>query len=68
MRHHVLAANLIDPGWWSGTVGYSRTSHPSLASLQQKRHRTRQKLNLLTTLLLSQGAPMLLVGDEMKRT
>jgi glycogen operon protein len=30
--------------------------------------RTRQKRNLLATLLLSQGVPMLLAGDEMGRT
>ncbi|MBA3237676.1 MAG: glycogen debranching protein GlgX [Parachlamydiaceae bacterium] len=30
--------------------------------------RNRQKLNFLTTLLLSQGVPMILAGDEMGRT
>jgi isoamylase len=39
------------------------TDDPEIAAL-----RTRQKRNLLTTLFLSQGVPMMLAGDEMGRT
>lgn len=38
------------------------------ASKPIERKRTRQLRNLLATLLLSQGVPMLLMGDEIRRT
>jgi len=47
--------------WNCGTEG--PTEDPVVLSL-----RARQKRNLLTTLLLSQGVPMVLAGDEMGRT
>ena len=47
--------------WNSGVEGVS--SDPAIVAL-----RARQKRNLLATLLLSQGVPMLLAGDEMGRS
>jgi glycogen operon protein len=47
--------------WNLGAEG--PTDDPAINAL-----RTRQKRNLLTTLLLSQGVPMLLAGDEIGRT
>ncbi len=47
--------------WNCGVEG--PTGEPDILSL-----RARQKRNLLSTLLLSQGVPMLLSGDEMGRT
>ena len=48
-------------GWNCGAEG--PTDDPEVNAL-----RSRQQRNLLTTLLLSQGVPMLLGGDEMGRT
>jgi glycogen operon protein len=47
--------------WNCGVEG--PTDEPSIRTLRQ-----RQKRNFLTTLLLSQGVPMLLAGDELGRT
>jgi glycogen operon protein len=47
--------------WNCGVEGVTQNS--SIAAL-----RMRQKYNLLTTLFLSQGVPMLLAGDELGRT
>ena len=47
--------------WNCGIEG--PTDHPAVQSLRE-----RQKRNFLATLLLSQGIPMLLAGDEMGRT
>src|SRR6202043_1822540 len=47
--------------WNCGVEG--PTNDPAILAL-----RARQKRNFLTTLLLSQGVPMLLAGDEMGRT
>jgi glycogen operon protein len=47
--------------WNCGTEG--ETDDPEILALRQQ-----QKRNLLTTLLLSQGVPMLLAGDEISRT
>jgi len=47
--------------WNHGAEG--ETDDPAIIAL-----RDRQKLNMLATLLLSQGVPMLLGGDEMGRT
>ena len=47
--------------WNSGAEG--PTDDPAILALRQ-----RQQRNLLATLLLSQGAPMLLGGDELGRT
>jgi isoamylase len=47
--------------WNCGAEG--PTDDPAINAL-----RTRQKRNLLTTLLLSQGVPMLLAGDELGHT
>jgi isoamylase len=47
--------------WNCGAEG--PTDDPAIVAL-----RARQKRNFLTTLLLSQGVPMLLAGDEMGRT
>ncbi len=47
--------------WNCGAEG--PTDDPDVLAL-----RARQQRNLLTTLLLSQGAPMILAGDEMGRT
>jgi glycogen operon protein len=47
--------------WNCGAEG--DTDDPNVLSLRE-----RQKRNLLATLLLSQGVPMLLAGDEMGRT
>jgi glycogen operon protein len=47
--------------WNCGVEG--ATDRPEIIAL-----RARQKRNLLATLLLSQGVPMLLAGDEMGRT
>jgi len=47
---------------WNGGVE-GNTDDPKILKL-----RARQKRNLLATLLLSQGVPMLLAGDEMGRT
>ncbi|MBV9414241.1 MAG: glycogen debranching protein GlgX, partial [Solirubrobacterales bacterium] len=47
--------------WNSGAEG--ETDDPEIREL-----RARQQRNFLTTLLLSQGTPMLLGGDEMSRT
>ena len=47
--------------WNCGAEG--ETDDPEIAAL-----RARQQRNFLTTLLLSQGTPMLLGGDEMSRT
>ena len=47
--------------WNCGTEGPS--DDPSVVNL-----RNRQKRNFLTSMMLSQGAPMLLSGDEMGRT
>jgi len=47
--------------WNCGVEG--PTTHPTVLAL-----RVRQKRNYLATLLLSQGIPMLLAGDEMGRT
>jgi glycogen operon protein len=47
--------------WNCGVEG--RTDDPAINSL-----RARQQRNLLSTLLLSQGTPMLLAGDEFART
>jgi len=47
--------------WNCGVEG--PTDDPAILAL-----RARQKRNFLTTLLLSQGVPMLLAGDEMGRT
>jgi isoamylase len=47
--------------WNSGVEG--PTDDPGILAL-----RARQKRNLITTLLLSQGVPMLLMGDELSRT
>src|SRR5258705_10917925 len=47
--------------WNCGAEGPS--DHPAIREL-----RARQKRNLLVTLFLSQGVPMLLAGDEMGRT
>lgn len=47
--------------WNCGTEG--PTDDPAILAL-----RARQKRNLLATLLLSQGVPMLLMGDELSRT
>ncbi|HEX7173948.1 MAG TPA: glycogen debranching protein GlgX, partial [Pyrinomonadaceae bacterium] len=48
-------------GWNCGVEG--RTDDPDTLEL-----RARQRRNFLATLLLSQGVPMLLAGDEMGRT
>lgn len=47
--------------WNGGTEG--PTDNPMINTLRQ-----RQKRNMLTTLFLSQGVPMLVAGDEMSRT
>ncbi len=47
--------------WNCGIEG--PTDDPEIVELRQK-----QKRNLLTTLFLSQGVPMLVAGDEMSRT
>ncbi|AZI57957.1 glycogen debranching enzyme GlgX [Nakamurella antarctica] len=47
--------------WNSGVEGPS--SEPEIVAL-----RSRQQRNFITTLLLSQGVPMVLAGDEMGRT
>jgi isoamylase len=47
--------------WNHGVEG--ATSDPQIVALRQ-----RQRCNLLATLLLSQGTPMLLAGDELGRT
>jgi glycogen operon protein len=47
--------------WNCGTEG--ETDDPAINAL-----RNQQKKNLLTTLFLSQGVPMLLAGDELSRT
>jgi glycogen operon protein len=47
--------------WNCGAEG--RTTKPSIVALRE-----RQKRNMLATLLLSQGVPMLCGGDEMGRT
>ena len=47
--------------WNSGVEG--ETDDPEILAL-----RARQQRNMLTTLLLSQGVPMLLAGDELGRT
>jgi isoamylase len=47
--------------WNCGEEGPTRNQHINTL-------RIRQKYNLLTTLLLSQGVPMLLAGDEMGHT
>ncbi len=47
--------------WNSGAEG--KTDDPGILAL-----RRRQRRNLLATLMLSQGVPMLLAGDEMGRT
>ena len=47
--------------WNCGVEG--PTADPAIVALRE-----RQKRNFLATLLLSQGAPMLLAGDEMGRT
>ena len=47
--------------WNCGVEG--ETDDPAIRSLRE-----RQKRNLLTTLVLSQGVPMLLGGDEIGRT
>ena len=47
--------------WNHGTEG--ETDDPTVIALRE-----RQKRNLLATLLLSQGVPMILGGDEMART
>jgi isoamylase len=47
--------------WNCGEEGPTRNQHINAL-------RIRQKYNLLTTLLLSQGVPMLLAGDEMGHT
>src|SRR5690606_6481013 len=47
--------------WNCGVEG--PTDDPAIIALRQ-----RQKRNLLATLLLSQGVPMLLAGDEMGRS
>jgi glycogen debranching enzyme GlgX len=47
--------------WNCGTEG--PTEDPAIREL-----RARQQRNMLATLLLSEGAPMLLVGDELDRT
>lgn len=47
--------------WNCGAEG--ETGDPDVNALRDK-----QKRNLLTTLILSQGVPMLLAGDEMSRT
>jgi len=47
--------------WNCGTEG--PTDDPAIAAL-----RWQQKRNLITTLLLSQGVPMLLAGDELSHT
>ena len=47
--------------WNHGAEG--RTNDPAIGALRE-----RQKRNLLATLLLSQGTPMLLAGDEFGRT
>src|SRR5271165_11160 len=47
--------------WNCGTEG--PTDHPAITEL-----RSRQARNFLATLLLSQGVPMLLAGDELGRT
>jgi isoamylase len=47
--------------WNCGVEG--RTSDPEIAAL-----RRRLKRNMISTLLLSQGTPMILAGDELSRT
>ncbi len=47
--------------WNCGVEG--DTDNPEISELRQK-----QKRNLLTTLFLSQGVPMLVAGDEISRT
>src|SRR4029077_6348993 len=47
--------------WNCGAEG--PTADPAIAALRE-----RQKRNLLATLLLSQGVPMLLAGDEFSHT
>ena len=47
--------------WNCGVEG--PTTKPSIAALRE-----RQKRNMLATLLLSQGVPMLCSGDEIGRT
>jgi glycogen operon protein len=47
--------------WNCGVEG--ETDNPAIEALRQK-----QIKNLLTTLLLSQGTPMLLMGDEVRRS
>jgi len=51
-----------DNGSWNGGVE-GPTDDPDIRAL-----RSRQQRNLLTTLMLSQGVPMVLGGDEMGRT
>ena len=47
----------------SWNCGVEATDDPAVLALRQ-----RQRRNLLTTLLLSQGVPMILGGDELGRT
>jgi isoamylase len=53
--------NSSNLSWNCGAEG--ETDDPAIRALRE-----RQKRNLLATLLLSQGVPMLLAGDEMGRT
>jgi glycogen operon protein len=67
-RKHNLAngednrdGNNNNRSWNHGVEG--PTDHPGITALRE-----RQKRNFLATLLLAQGTPMLLAGDEMGRT
>lgn len=52
-----------DANWSSNHGAEGETDDPAIRALRE-----RQKRNLLATLLLSQGLPMLLAGDELGRT
>src|ERR1051325_857481 len=53
--------HLDNRSWNHGAEG--RTDDPEIIALRE-----RQKRNMLSTLLLSQGTPMMLAGDEFGRT
>lgn len=42
MRNHVLAVNLLSPGWWGGTVAVSGPSRPSMQEVRDRKHSTIQ--------------------------
>jgi hypothetical protein len=38
LRNHVLAVNLLDPGWLAGTVGYTGASRPPMKQIRARNH------------------------------